>query len=146
MFHQHSIQIRALDIEFWNKKFDDLQRQHQRRMYPPRIKMTVRSRNPDSIFKIPIKFIGCSSDSNLDLEITFPLGERERERERKHVLCCYDIWNNYDHVGLLYLRSPSSSSSSGSLMDTRSHAILCKLLYNAIVTIHKLSKLNTCCR
>ena len=69
-----SVQIKALDIEFWTKRFDDLRRQHQRQMYPPRVKMTIRLKSPDAIFKLPVKFTGCSSDSNLDMEITFPLG------------------------------------------------------------------------
>ena len=48
--------------------------QHETRMYPPRVKMTVTLRNPDQILKIPVKFEGCSSDSQLNTDITFPLG------------------------------------------------------------------------
>lgn len=48
--------------------------QHETRMYPPRVKMTVTLINPDQILKLPVKFEGCSSDSQLNADITFPLG------------------------------------------------------------------------
>lgn len=34
--------------------------------------MTVRLKNPDAIFKLPIKFEGCSRDSELHTENHFP--------------------------------------------------------------------------
>ena len=43
-------------------------------MYPPRVQMTVTLRNPDQILKLPVKFEGCSGDSQLNTDITFPLG------------------------------------------------------------------------
>ena len=43
-------------------------------MYPPRVKMTVTIKNHDSAFKLPIKVLGCSSESNLNVELTIPLG------------------------------------------------------------------------
>ena len=43
-------------------------------MYPPRVKMTVTLRNPNHVLKLPVKFEGCTSDSQLDTDITFPLG------------------------------------------------------------------------
>ena len=43
-------------------------------MYPPRVKMTVTLINPDQILKLPVKFEGCSSDSQLNADITFLLG------------------------------------------------------------------------
>lgn len=46
-------------------------------MYPPRVKMTVSLRNPDLTLKLPVKFSGCLSDSQLDVELTFPLGKNE---------------------------------------------------------------------
>ena len=52
-----------------------MRRRHQRRMYPPRVKMTVSLKNPDLTLKLPVKFTGCLSDSQLDVELTFPLGK-----------------------------------------------------------------------
>ena len=46
-------------------------------MYPPRVKMTVSLKNPDLTLKLPVKFTGCLSDSQLDVELTFPLGKNE---------------------------------------------------------------------
>ena len=45
-------------------------------MYPPRVKMTVSLKNPDLTLKLPVKFTGCLSDSQLDVELTFPLGKK----------------------------------------------------------------------
>lgn len=47
---------------------------HNLKMYPPRVKMTVSAKCYDFSFKLPVKFIGCSSDSELDVELMFPLG------------------------------------------------------------------------
>ena len=58
-------------------------------MYPPRIKMTVSMRNPTSTLTLPIKFVGCSSDSQLDMELTFPFGNLI------HVLVHYIIVFDY---------------------------------------------------
>ena len=44
-------------------------------MYPPRVKMTVTFRNPDTIIKLPIKFAGHVDNDELDMEITLPLGK-----------------------------------------------------------------------
>ena len=35
--------------------------------------MTVVMKSLDLIFKLPIKFIGCSNEGRLDIELTFPL-------------------------------------------------------------------------
>ena len=53
-----------------------MQLKHERRMYPPRIKMTVAFRNPDNIdmIKLPITFTGYVGDEKLDMELILPLG------------------------------------------------------------------------
>ena len=67
------IQIRASDIDFWKSGFDKLQLQHMTRMYPPRVKMTIMLRDLEN-HKLLIKFLGCSTDSQLDTELALPLG------------------------------------------------------------------------
>ena len=47
---------------------------HTNRMYPPRVKMTIAMNNPEYFFKLPVKFLGCSSNYQLDTELIFPLG------------------------------------------------------------------------
>lgn len=68
------MQIRASDIDFWNRglDFEAMQLRHERRMYPPQVKMTVIMNNSDLVLKIPVKFEGCTSDSQLDVELTLP--------------------------------------------------------------------------
>ena len=39
--------------------------------------MTVSLRNPELTLKLPVKFTGCLSDSQLDVELTFLLGKNE---------------------------------------------------------------------
>ena len=51
-----------------------MQLRHKRNMYPPRVKMTIRLRNPDDIIKLPVKFSGHVCDGQLDVELTVPLG------------------------------------------------------------------------
>ena len=66
-------QIRASDIDFWNFAFRIIKLQHEKNIYPPRVKMTVVMRAPDHILKIPIKIKGCSRHNQLDVELAFPL-------------------------------------------------------------------------
>ena len=48
---------------------------HQERMYPPRVIMTVGTRNVEHHIKLLFKFEGRTIDSQLDdMEILFPLG------------------------------------------------------------------------
>ena len=63
----------AEDIDFWQKDFDAMLLRHKRKMYPPRVKMTVTMRNPETIIKLPVRIEGCV-DKRLDTELTFPLG------------------------------------------------------------------------
>ena len=51
-----------------------MQLQHERNMYPPRVKMTVRFRNPDAMINLPVKFDGHVCDAELDVELSLPLG------------------------------------------------------------------------
>lgn len=86
-------QIRASDIDFWNSKYDTMRLQHNVKMYPPRVKMTIPSR-PD-FKKLSVKFEGCLRvNQSLDVELSIPLAEdakqrslppRRRSRER---ICC----------------------------------------------------------
>ena len=115
------LQIKASDINFWTKRLDDMRLRHERKIYPPRVKMTVILKNPDHVFKLPVKVVG-SSDSNLDVDLIFPLGmymvciQRNGALHRPMVL--------YNNIGSLPL-SPTSSLSSGSPMDTQSFNITC---------------------
>ena len=45
----------------------------ERKMYPPRVTMTVDAPNIEPRIKLPIRFEGCLDDSQLDMEIHFPL-------------------------------------------------------------------------
>ena len=68
------MQIRASDINFWDRKFDfkAMKLRHERRMYPPRIKMTIVMKDADLTLVIPVKFEGCTKDSQLDMDLTLP--------------------------------------------------------------------------
>ena len=52
-----------------------MQLKHERKMYPPRVKLTIHWRNPDDVFPMPIRFIGCSVDGRLDVNIKIPIGK-----------------------------------------------------------------------
>ena len=67
------VQIKKDDINFWEKGEDHMRLRHEKKMYPPRVKMTVSMTDPHQAFKLPVRFEGCSSDSQVDLELTFPL-------------------------------------------------------------------------
>ena len=63
-------------MDFWSMGVDNMQLRHDLKMYPPRVKMTVGIKSlADLTFKLAIKFNGCSDDSQLDTELTFPLGK-----------------------------------------------------------------------
>ena len=66
------MQIRASDINFWGNPFDFMRLKHETKMYPPRVKMIITLNNLSQSFKLQIKFIGCSHDSQLDVELTLP--------------------------------------------------------------------------
>ena len=51
-----------------------MQLRHEKSMYPPRVKMTVVLKNPDTVLKLPVRIEGCLSDNQLDTELTFPFG------------------------------------------------------------------------
>lgn len=48
---------------------------HETNIYPPRVKMTVTLTNADHPVKVPVVFEGCSKESQLNSDITFPLGK-----------------------------------------------------------------------
>ena len=61
-----------MDIDFWKIK-KTLQFKIKRKMYPPRVRMTVDAPNIEPRIKLPIRFEGCLDNSQLDMEILFPL-------------------------------------------------------------------------
>ena len=76
------IQILLSDVDFWSKKHkkEKMKLQHDCKLYPPRVMMTVTCKSKASEpFKLPIRIVGCSSDSQLDMEITI------------HPLCEYNM-------------------------------------------------------
>lgn len=74
MIHVKLLQIRASEINFWNQSFTDLQLRHKRKMYPPRVKITIRMRDPSAPVVLPVRFRGCVIDGKLDVELSLPLG------------------------------------------------------------------------
>ena len=50
-----------------------MQLKHMTKVYPPRVKMTIILRDFES-HKLLIKFLGCSTDCQLDTELILPLG------------------------------------------------------------------------
>ena len=68
------LQIKASDIAFWDETFAVMKRKHERRMHPPRVKMTVSIKDSSlTDFVLPVKFVGCR-DNELDTDLTLPLG------------------------------------------------------------------------
>ena len=91
------MQIKVSAIDFWGLGFDVMQLQHEKKIYPPRVKITIILKNTEDTV-VPIKFVGCSIDSQLDVDLPFPL---------------YNIGNNLQYgiischscnVQLLYLQ------------------------------------------
>ena len=67
------VQIKALDIDITGEEISIMRFKHTNKIYPPRVKMTVAMINPETLLKLPVRFVGCSSDSQLDMELIFPL-------------------------------------------------------------------------
>ena len=63
-------QIRAWDINYWNKSFKDFA-STEGKGYPPRIRLQLYT-GLEGTF--PIEFIGCTNDSNLNYELLLPSG------------------------------------------------------------------------
>ena len=102
-----NLQIKASDIDFGMKSFDDMRRRHERRMYPPRIKMTVSLYNSDTRVKLPVKFSGyVKDDYQLDTELILPIGN-------ENIILYYKLFLLIIMLGLP-LSSPTSSLSTGS--------------------------------
>lgn len=85
------IKIKEMDVDFWNTKFEILQFKHEAKMYPPRVRMTVDVPNVEPRMKLLINFEGCSRDSQLDMEILFPLTSNH---QLDHISSCIKE-NNY---------------------------------------------------
>ena len=67
------VQISESEINFWRSNLQDMQRRHEIRSYPPRIKMSVIKKTTDPI-KLPVKVEGCVSTASrpLDVELVIP--------------------------------------------------------------------------
>ena len=74
LLYSSLLQIRITDVDFWKRDFNDMKQRHERKMYPPRVKMTVAMRNPTCTHKVPIKFEGCEDNLPLNVDLTIPLG------------------------------------------------------------------------
>ena len=62
-----------MDVDFWNTEFEILKFKHEARTYPPSVRMTVDAPSIEPRMKLLVKFEGCSRESQLDMEILFPL-------------------------------------------------------------------------
>lgn len=65
-----------MEINFWNDSFTTMQLKHERKMYPPRVKMTVDMRDSDVTIKLLLKVNGCLAKpgkGSLDAELNLPL-------------------------------------------------------------------------
>ena len=76
-------QIKASDIKLgFDAIYDD-------KSYPPRVKMTIMLRDSRDQFKLPIKFVGCTKNSLLDIDLALPL---------TGILCYYVISDYYESM------------------------------------------------
>ena len=66
--------IKASDIDFRDKHFEVLKECQEKGLYPPNVKMTIISEPAETIV-FPLRFEGCTEDSNLDGDLMLPLGE-----------------------------------------------------------------------
>ena len=66
-------QILASDVDFWQFGLDSMKLRHSTCIYPPRVKLTIVLCSED-IVKVPIKFVGCLADNQLDIELALPIG------------------------------------------------------------------------
>ena len=48
------IQIKASDVEFMSIAFNTMKLKHKKKMYPPRVTMTVIMKNPSSTLTLPL--------------------------------------------------------------------------------------------
>ena len=71
------MQIKASDIDFWSNRDVNMMRlQHNVKMYPPRVKMTITVPVPCGIKKLPVKFEGyLRVNLSLDVELIIPLAK-----------------------------------------------------------------------
>ena len=71
-------QIKASQVNYWDEAFNTMKLKHERKMYPPRIQMTVMLNFADLVLKLPVDFSGSDLTSNNELkkmDILFPLGK-----------------------------------------------------------------------
>ena len=53
---------------------DAMQLRHEKKMYPPRVKMMIDMKSPNDhdIYKLWVKIEGCSDEDQLDIQLCFP--------------------------------------------------------------------------
>lgn len=84
-------------------------------MYPPRVTMTVSAPNIEPRIKLPIQFEGCLDNSQLDMEIHFPLSIASVSCILQDYACTLHYAGSSDIVG---------SASQSSVTCVRSNVIL----------------------
>ena len=50
---------------------------HMKKMYPPRVTMTVTMKPPEQIFSLLVQLSGSSDSERLQMDMTFPLGKQK---------------------------------------------------------------------
>ena len=130
-FNFYTLQIKASDIAFWDKNFTIMQRKHERKMYPPRVKMTVSIKDSSlTHFVLPVKFVGCK-DNELDTDLTLPLGIiHSMLSQYSVIIIIIMIITIPGSVGALSLSSTSLQSRSASVgsqnSEPQSKRIICE--------------------
>ena len=61
------LQIKECDINFWESNYQEFRDKLESGQYPPRIKLIVRQNQSDSRVSYPIRFLGCTTDTEIDL-------------------------------------------------------------------------------
>lgn len=75
IMHAFITQIKASDVNFWKNSLDRMELMHKTKLYPPRVKMTVIMKvdGASAVSVLPVRFVGCSDDSQLDVDLPLPL-------------------------------------------------------------------------
>ena len=54
---------------------ENMYQKHEKKVYPPRILMVATAKTEGAIFKLHVKFKGCSRECELNHDLCFPLGK-----------------------------------------------------------------------
>lgn len=68
------MQVYRTKIDFWeqNLTVEDMELQHTKKIYPPKVKVTIRSTASNSQVLLTITFSNIREEDNLDVEIEHP--------------------------------------------------------------------------